>query len=401
VAALMPLPSVEEARAAMLAWAASLPAETVALADAAGRTLAEDIHAIRDQPPYPASAMDGWALIAADAPGRLAIVGESAAGAPYEARLERGQAVRIFTGAALPPGADAMVIQEDARRDGDAVEVSAAAAGDNIRPAGCDFRKAERLLAAGMRLDPWRLSLAAAGGRGELSVAQRPRVSFLSTGEEIIEPGQAPGPYQIFDSGTAALVVLAREWGAEAKRLRPVGDDVAATVRAVRAEACDLIVTVGGASVGDYDLVKPALRELGLEFAVESVNVRPGKPTWFGKLADGRRVLGLPGNPASALVCAELFLRSVLLEMQGADPALPLILAKAGRAFAANGPREHWMRARLSSGADGFFLAEAFADQDSSLVSVFASADALVRRPGGAPPLAAGALIEALVLGRA
>src|SRR5581483_4121195 len=230
---------------------------------------------------------------------------------------------------------------------------------------------------------------------------RRPRVRFLSTGEEIVEPGQPAGPYQIFESGTPALVELAREWGAEAKRLRPVRDDVAATVEAVRSEACDLIVTVGGASVGDYDLVKPALRELGLELAVESVNVRPGKPTWFGKLADGRRVLGLPGNPASALVCAELFLRPLLLAMQGADPMLPLVLVRAHRAFAANGPREHWMRARLSSGSDGFFLAEAFADQDSSLVSVFASADALVRRAAGAPALAEGALIEALVLGRA
>jgi molybdopterin molybdotransferase len=169
----------------------------------------------------------------------------------------------------------------------------------------------------------------------------------------------------------------------------------------VREADCDLIVTVGGASVGDHDLVKPALKELGLELAVESVNVRPGKPTWFGRLADGRRVLGLPGNPASALVCAELFLRPLLLAMQGADPALPLVLVKAGRAFGANGPREHWMRARITSGADGFLLAEAFADQDSSLVSVFASADALVRRPGAAPALAKGALIEALVLGRA
>jgi molybdopterin molybdotransferase len=345
--------------------------------------------------------MDGWGLVAADTPGRLRIVGESAAGAPYEARLGRGEAVRIFTGAALPPGGDAMVIQEDARRDGDAVEVPAAIAGENIRPAGCDFRKDERLLTAGMRLDPWRLSLAAAGGRGELKVAKRPRVSFLSTGEEIIDPGQTPGPYQIFDAGTAALVELAREWGAVAKRLKPVGDDIAATVEAVRGEDCDLLVTVGGASVGDHDLVKPALAELGLELAVESVNLRPGKPTWFGRLADGRRVLGLPGNPASALVCAELFLKPLLLAMQGADPTLPLVLVKAHRAFGANGPREHWMRARLTSGQDGFFLAEAFADQDSSLVSVFASADALVRRPGGAPALAEGALIEALVLGRA
>jgi molybdopterin molybdotransferase len=395
------LPSVEEARILVLAWAEVLPAETVALADAVGRTLTEDIHAIRDQPPYPASAMDGWAVAAADAPGRLRIAGESAAGNPFEAALARGEAVRIFTGAALPPGADTVVIQEVARRDGAFVEVPATPLGEYVRPAGCDFREAERLLSTGDRLDPWRLSLAAAGGRGELTVARRPRVSFLSTGEEIIDPGAAPGPYQIFDAGTVALVALARQWGAAATRLRPVGDNLAATAEAVRAADCDLIVTVGGASVGDHDLVKPALAELGLELAVEGVNVRPGKPTWFGRLADGRRVLGLPGNPASALVCAELFLRPLLAAMQGANPALPMIHARAAAAFPANGPREHWMRARLTSGADASVTAEAFADQDSSLVSVFASADALVRRAGGAPALSAGALVEALPLARA
>jgi molybdopterin molybdotransferase len=397
----MPLTSVEQARALILAWAQPLSAETVPLADAIGRSLAEDVHAIRDQPPYPASAMDGWALAAADAPGRLRIAGESAAGHPFAAALARGQAVRIFTGAALPPGADTVVIQEVARREGDLVEVPAAPQGDYVRPAGCDFRQGERLLASGDRLDAWRLSLAAAGGRGELAVARRPRVSFLSTGEEIIEPGAAPGPYQIFDSGTVALVALARQWGAAPTRLRPVGDDLAATAEAVRAADCDLIVTVGGASVGDHDLVKPALSPLGLELAVEGVNVRPGKPTWFGRLADGRRVLGLPGNPASALVCAELFLRPLLGAMQGADPALPMIQARASAAFPANGPREHWMRARLGSGGDGTVTAEAFADQDSSLVSVFASADALVRRAAGAPALEAGGLLAALPLARA
>jgi molybdopterin molybdotransferase len=395
------LPSVEEARALVLAWAELLPVETVALGDAAGRTLAEDVHAIRDQPPYPASAMDGWALAAADAPGRLRVAGESAAGHPSAAALARGEAVRIFTGAALPPGADTVVIQEVARRDGDFVEIPAAPSGDYVRPAGCDFRRAERLLSRGDRLDAWRLSLAAAGGRGELAAARQPRVSFLSTGEEIIDPGAVPGPYQIFDSGTVALVALARRWGAAATRLRPVGDDLAATAQAVREADCDVIVTIGGASVGDHDLVKPALAALGLELAVEGVNVRPGKPTWFGRLADGRRVLGLPGNPASALVCAELFLRPLLAAMQGADPTLPMIHARAAAAFAANGPREHWMRARLTFGADGAVTAEAFADQDSSLVSVFASADALVRRVGGASAVEAGGLVEAMPLGRA
>jgi molybdopterin molybdotransferase len=397
----MPLPSVEEARARMLEWVLALPAETVPLADAVGRTLAEDVHAIRDQPPYPASAMDGWALAAADAPGALRIVGESAAGAPHGAALARGEAVRIFTGAALPPGADTVVIQEDAKREGETVVVPAANPGDYVRPAGCDFEADARLLSRGMRLDPWRLSLAAAGGRGQLRVAARPRVSFLSTGEEIIDPGSAAGPYQIFDAGTVALVALAESWGAAARRLKPVGDNIEATAAAVREADGDLIVTVGGASVGDHDLVKPALRTLGLELAVESVNVRPGKPTWFGRLADGRRVLGLPGNPASALVCAELFLHPLVTAMQGGDPALTLVQAKASAPFPANGPREHWMRARITTLADGSLTAEAFADQDSSLVSVFASADALVRRAAGAAPLPAGGLVEALPLARA
>jgi molybdopterin molybdotransferase len=395
------LPSVEEARAAILAWAETLPTETVPLAEAVGRTLAEDIRAIRDQPPYPASAMDGWAVAAADAAGRLKVAGESAAGTPFAHPMARGEAVRIFTGAAVPVGADTVVIQEVATRDGDEVEVPATPHGQFIRPAGCDFHGGDLLLTPGIRLDPWRLSLAAAGGRGELRVSRRPRVSFLSTGEEIIDPGAAPGPYQIFDAGTVALVALASGWGGAATRLRPVGDDIDATVQAVREADCDLIVTVGGASVGDHDLVKPALAQMGLELAVENVNVRPGKPTWFGRLADGRRVLGLPGNPSSALVCAELFLKPLMLAMQGADPALPIIQAKAAAPFPANGSREHWMRARLTNGDDGTLKAEAFADQDSSLVSVFASADALVRRPAGAPALETGGLVEALLLGRA
>ena len=384
----------------MLATVAPLGAEATALAEALGRVLAQDVVASRDQPPFAASAMDGWAVRAADGPGRLKIVGESAAGHGFADAVGPGEAVRIFTGAAVPTGADAVVIQEEAARDGDHVVIPAVTHPRHVRPPGQDFRAGDRLLAAGTRLDPWRLSLAAAAGVAQARVSRRPRVAILSTGEEIVEAGGSPGPFQIFNSGTPALAALVRTWGGEALVLTSVGDDAVATARAVAGAACDLIVTIGGASVGDHDLVKPALARLGLELIVESVAVRPGKPTWFGVLADGRLVLGLAGNPASALVGAELFLKPLLARMLGADPALHLVAARAAGALAANGPREHWLRARLTHAPDGALVAEPFADQDSSLVSVFAGADALVRRPAGAPAVKPGETIEVAPLSR-
>jgi molybdopterin molybdotransferase len=344
--------------------------------------------------------MDGWAVRSGDTPGRLRIVGESAAGHGFEGAVRQGEAVRIFTGAAIPEGCDAIVIQEDAGREGDAVTVPQAPAGHHVRPAGGDFRAGEVLLQAGTRIDPWRLSLAAAAGRAELTVARRPRVALFSTGEEIVEAPARPGPFQIYDSGSRALAALIAGWGGEVARARPVRDALDATIQALKDAAGDLVVTVGGASVGDHDLVRSAALALGLELRVESVAVRPGKPTFFGVLGDGRRLLGLPGNPASALVCAELFLRPLLAAMQGADPTLPMILAKAAADLAPNGPREHWMRAKLSF-RDGEVLARPFSDQDSSLIAVFAAADALVKRPPRAPAVAAGELVEALPLARA
>ncbi len=396
----MKLLSVEEARGRMLAGVTTLGVEQVSLREALGRVLAADVVAARDQPPFAASAMDGWAVRAADSPGRLRIVGESAAGRGFVGAVEAGEAVRIFTGAAVPAGADAVVIQEDATRDGDWVVIPGVNHPRHIRPAGQDFRAGALLIAAGTRLDPWRLSLVAAAGLAKAPVSRSPKVAILSTGEEIVEPGGAPGPFQIFNSGTTALAALVATWGGEALVLQSVGDEAAATARAVADAACDLIVTIGGASVGDHDVVKPALASLGLAMIVESVAVRPGKPTWFGVLADGRRVLGLPGNPASALVCAELFLHPLLAALQGADPTLRLIVARAGGAFAANGPREEWMRAHFIHGADGALVAQRLADQDSSLVSVFADADALVRRPPGAGAVQPGETIEVLTLGR-
>lgn len=391
---------VEDARARMLAAISPLPAERVAIADSVGRVLAEDVAAVRDQPPYAASAMDGYAVSAGQAPGTLRVVGESAAGGPFEGRVGPGEAVRVFTGGAIPAGCDAVVIQEDVQRDGDLVTVPEVAAGRHVRPAGGDFRQGEVLLKSGEVIDPWRLSLAAAAGRAELSVGGRPRVALFGTGEEIVEAPAVPGPYQIYDSGSRALAALVASWGGLPARARPVRDDMEATTQALRAADADLVVTVGGASVGDHDLVRGAAAALGLELKVASVNVRPGKPTFFGVLGDGRRLLGLPGNPASALVCAELFLRPIVTAFQGA-PTLPtMIEARLETPLPANGDREHLMRAKLSFSEGGVGV-RPYRDQDSSLVSVFARSDALLKREAGAPALEAGAVVEVLPLARA
>lgn len=391
----MKLLSVEAARQLMLQAVSPLESERVALDGALGRVLSEAVEARRDQPPFNAASMDGYAVRSSDTPGRLKLIGESAAGRGFPGPMGRGETVRIFTGAALPAGADAVVIQEEVERDGDHALVPRASAQAHIRPVGQDFRAGQKLLAPGARLDPWRIALIASAGRGGVAVTRRPKVAILSTGEEIAPAGGEPGPFQIFNSGGPALAALVADWGAEAASLAPVRDDSGEIADAVERAPGDLLVTLGGASVGDHDLVKPALVRLGLVLKVESIAVRPGKPTWFGVLSDGRPVLGLPGNPASALVCAELFLRPLLLALQGADPGPRLAPAPLGLALPPNGPREHWMRAK--DGASGVVP---FSDQDSSLVSVFAQADRLVRRPANAPAAGIGDLVETIRLQR-
>ncbi len=400
--------TVAEARGRMLAGAGRLGTQEVVLTKALGRVLAAPVVADRDQPPFDASAMDGWAIRHADlAPGaRFRIAGESAAGQAYARPVEAGQAVRIFTGAPVPPGADLVVIQENAARDGDTVAftIDRDPPPGNIRPAGGDFRSGDRLLAEGTRLDAWRLALAAAAGWPSLDVAVRPRVAILATGDELVPPGYVPAPDQIFESGSFALAALVEAWGGQATRLKAQADDRDAIAAAVADAPFDLLVTVGGASVGDHDLVKPALETLGLDLRVQTVAVRPGKPTWFGTLdangAGDRRVLGLPGNPASALVCAELFLRPLLAALTGADPALPIQAGVLAAPLPANGPREHWMRAARTVDPDGRVRVTPFPDQDSSLIGVFSRADCLVMRPAGAPAAGVGEVVQLLPLAR-
>jgi molybdopterin molybdotransferase len=394
------LPSVETARATMLAGIVPLATEAVPLAEADGCWLAEPITAVRDQPPFDASAMDGWAVRSADVlPGaRLEIVGESAAGHDAGIAVQSFQAARIFTGAALPPGADRVVIQEEAARDGGTVVMAAAPDAPTwVRPQGCDFHAGQILLEAGTPLNPWRLALAASAGRATVTCRRRPVVGLLSTGDELVRPGELAGPHQIYDACAPALAAFVRRSGGTVVHLGPARDDDASILAAIQSGAFDLLVTVGGASVGDHDRVKPAIRSAGGALSVEGVAVRPGKPVWFAHLADGRPLLGLPGNPASALVCAEVFLAPLIAALQGGTAYMDRGPAVLDGPLSANGPREHYMRAIVETGPDGVRRVRALSDQDSSLVTVMAAANALLRRLPGAPALKAGAGVEVLI----
>lgn len=396
-----PLMDVASARAAMLATVKPIASEPVKLDAALGRVLADCVIAGRDQPPFAVSAMDGYALRSSDTPGTLQVTGESAAGRGFEGRCEAGTAIRISTGAAMPDGADTVIIQEDVRRDDDQVTVPAAKPNKNIRPRGGDFSAGTILLPAGRRLDGIAVSLAAAAGAADLAVVRMPRVAILSSGDELAAPGDMPGPYQFFDSATFGIAGLVRSWGGTAQRLEVAKDDPAAIAKAAEQglRDHDLLVVIGGASVGDHDHARPALMRLGLELSVEKIAVRPGKPTWFGRTPHGL-VLGLPGNPASALACAMLFLRPLLEAMLGRDPLASIATRKAKLAHAlpANGGREHYLRARLDCDCEGRLTVHAFEDQDSSLISIFAAANALIKLPADSPVLETGALVDVLPL---
>ncbi len=395
--------TVAEALARILAGVVPTAPEPVAIAAAHGRTLAAPLAARFTQPPFDASAMDGYAVRGADIavrPAALTVIGEAAAGHPFAGSLGPREAVRIFTGAPLPHGADAVVIQENTTRAGTALAVGAGECdAEHIRRAGLDFRTGDVRLAGGRRLGPREVTLAAAMGHGQLAVRRRPRVAILATGDELVLPGETPGPGQITASNHLGVAGLVLQSGGDPLFLGIARDSSASLDAHIAASAgADVLVTIGGASVGDHDLVAPALLARGMTLDFWKIAMRPGKPLMFGRLA-GQRVLGLPGNPVSALICARLFLVPLLQALLAQDLDTTAALAvPAGIALGANGPRAHYMRATRRRDATGALVVVPAASQDSSLLSALAAADCLLVRPIDAPAVPAGTIVPVLPL---
>lgn len=395
----MSLLPVPEALARILALIEPLGEEMVPLHEAAGRALARPVAATRTQPPFASSAMDGYAVREEDArPGaRLKVVDESRAGLRASRPLAAGEAIRIFTGAPIPEGGDRVVIQEDVTREGDEILVNEVETQTNIRPAGLDFHAGDAMAPRVLR--PADIALLAAFNHPVVPVRRRPVVAILATGDELVQPGETPGPDQIVSSNNLGLHALMRERGAD-PRLLPIARDTRASLEAAleAARDADLIVTLGGASVGEHDLVREVFSGRGLDLSFYKIAMRPGKPLMAGRIENGPVMVGLPGNPVSAMVCAHLFLRPALLAFAGLPAGLPQRRrAPLAEAVGPTGGREHYARAALIEGPEGPSI-RLFARQDSSALSVLAEADALAILPAGAPALAAGAEIEYILL---
>ena len=394
----MPLLPVAQALARILDGVKPTATQMVPLAQAQGRILAKPVLAKRDQPPFESSAMDGYAVRAGDGPV-LKVTATSQAGARYKGTLKPGTAIRIFTGAPVPKGADAVLIQENTRREGDIITVlEPVAPKQNIRRQGLDFAKGDVLLEAGTKLGPRHLMLAAAANCAELAVRSRPRVGLLSTGDELVAPGEKPGPDQIVSSNSTGLAALIRHCGGEEVELGIVPDNLTKIRRAIRKAAdCDVLLTTGGASVGEHDLVQSALDAEGIQLSFWKIAMRPGKPLMFARQAR-QRILGLPGNPVSAFVCARLFLKPLLDSLLGLNPAETPSKARLTAALKANGDRQDYIRARLTRAADGGLTAEPFSTQDSSMQRLLAQANGLIIRPPFTPASDAGATVDVLEL---
>jgi molybdopterin molybdotransferase len=389
--------SIEEGRRRVLEAVRPLAAERVALADARGRVLAEDVRSAIDVPPFDSSAMDGYALLAGPA-RELELAGESRAGHPHEAKLEQGTAVRISTGAALPPGASAVIPVERTHETDGRVEVEETAEGANIRRAGEDLRAGDVVLARGTRLGPAELGVAASVGRAQLECARRPRVALLVTGDELVEPGDPLGPGQIYSSNGFALAGQIAAAGAELAKRDTVPDSAEATHAALEQalSGADVVIASGGVSVGPHDHVKGALSELGVEERFWGVSLRPGKPTWFGTRGDVL-AFGLPGNPVSAMVTFQLFVRPALAALQGADPAAAHARATLDEAVERNPRREQAVRVRLTHADDGLH-ALTTGEQGSHMLTSMLGADGLALVAAGDGAVEAGERVEVLLL---
>jgi molybdopterin molybdotransferase len=400
----MALVPVVEALNRLLADVEPLPAETVPLHDAFDRLLAEPLTALRTQPPFDASAMDGYAVRAADVgnvPALLTVIGAAPAGRGFSGTVEAGQAVRVFTGAPLPAGADTIVIQENVRDSGGGVIeiLEPTVANRHIRRAGLDFREGDVLLEKGRLLDPVALSLAASANHPSAPVVRQPLVAIIATGDELLPPGSTLGPDQIISSNAYGVAGVARSVGARALDLGIAADTkeaIAALVRKAVEAGADVIVTLGGASVGDHDLVHDVLTGEGMTLDFWKIAMRPGKPLMFGRM--GRiRCVGLPGNPVASLVCSQLFLKPLLARLGGRSFSQDIRPARLGAAMVANDQREDYIRADVSE-ENGALVATPFGIQDSSMLRMLADANGLIVREPFAPEAETGAPCRVLML---
>lgn len=388
---------VEEALARVLDGVTPMPAENVPLAEARGRILAEPLAALRTQPPADVSAMDGYAVRAADvasSASELTVIGTAPAGTPFTGTVGASEAVRIFTGAPMPEGADLVLLQEDAETlEGGRVRArEAVRLGQHVRRRGLDFAEGDMMLSARLKLGMRQLSLAAAMNHAHLPVRRQPRVAILATGDELVPPGGDIPPDRIVASNSFGLAALIAEAGGEPIDLGIVPDDRARFAAAVDdglADGADILVTLGGASVGEHDLARDVLAGRGMQLGFWKIAMRPGKPLIFGQIG-ATRVLGLPGNPVSSFVCALLFLRPLIAAKLGLPPGDATVPARLGAPMRANDQRQDYVRATLAEDSEGRRIATPFARQDSSMLSTFASAGCLIMRPPHAPEAKAG-----------
>ena len=393
--------SLNAARALLLEGIEPTVSEQVALAAAAGRTLTADLIASFDQPALPTSAMDGYAITAADAVTgrRLRLIGDAFAGSPFLGRVERGTAVHIATGGVVPDGADRVIMQEIVARERDAIILTGPIHDALfVRPAGGDFRSGDRLLAAGDALTPAALGLAAAANHAELSVRAKPRVAIFASGDELREAGEALAPGEVVNSTSHALAALISLWGGDPHRQQTLADDPATIRAAIEASRADVLLFIGGASVGARDYLRSVVADLGGTIRFDQIAVQPGKPCWHARFSDGRLLLGLPGNPASAFVCAHLLLEPLLAAFLGRASSLLLLPAILTVPMPAGGPREVWWRASVAIDAAARLIVTPDPRRDSSLQRPLAEANALIRRPASAIAADTGSPVEIMVV---